>query len=156
MNLFTLPSSISYSRHPLPAVPNDDTRSDNTKTFSTRLLLGSTRMTMTPIRTSSSTSARMTKQRCPIVRLTRRRPPPRKGCCGQIFRRFGLSNSGGGGAIFDSIECVGEICSQDIFFLFLIFVGVVCLDRGIVMFFCGAIGVECFCWCEVGYGYLRD
>ena len=23
------------------------------------------------------------------------------------------------------------------------------------MFFCGVIGVEGFCWCEVGYGYLQ-
>ena len=38
---------------------------------------------------------------------------------------------------------------------FLIFVGVVCLDRWIVMFFVGLLVVEGFCWCEVGYGYLQ-
>ena len=37
-------------------------------------------------------------------------------------------------------------------FLFLIFVGVVCLDRGIVIFFCGVIGVECF----VGVKWVMD
>ena len=67
---------------------------------------------------------------------------------------------------------MGEICGQDIFFLFLIFVGVVCLDRGIVMYFvgllvlsvvgvkrvmdiCGGLNIECFSWCEVVYGYLQ-
>ena len=46
-------------------------------------------------------------------------------------------------AIFYSIECVGEVCGQDIFVFNIC--GCCLLDKGIVMFFCGVIGVECFC-----------
>ena len=50
---------------------------------------------------TTSTSARMTRRRHPIVRLTRRRLSlrrrlllPEEDCCGQICRQFGLSNIG--------------------------------------------------------------
>ena len=74
------------------------------------------------------------------------------------------------GGLFLILSVGVKVASQDLFFL--IFVGVVCLDRGMLMFFVGLlvlrgfVGVKCvmaicgakcsvFSWCEVGYGYLR-
>ena len=84
-------------------------------------------MMPTPIRTSLSTSAIMTKLHHQIVRLTRRRPTLR--------RRLLWPDISVG--IFLMLSVWVKVAAKTPSFL--IFVGVVCLDRGIVMFFVGLL-----------------